>query len=116
MWTAQVRATDADKGLNAQLVYSLHSAAAGSEVLQLFGVHLASGTLFLQQPALSLGTYSQTILLNLMVCNKLPKEIILSANILSDKPHKAKIKYYHVLFPNKDLDMLSNIIINEIQL
>lgn len=55
--TAQVRATDSDKGLNAQLVYSLHTAAAaGSEVLQLFGVHLASGTLFLQQPALSLGT------------------------------------------------------------
>lgn len=91
VWTAQVRATDADKGLNAQVVYSLHSAAAaGSEVLQLFGVHLASGTLFLQQPALSLGTYSQTILLKLMVCNKLPKEIFLLENILSDKLHKAQ--------------------------
>lgn len=95
MWTAQVRATDADKGLNAQLVYSIHSAAAaaeGSEVLQLFGVHLASGTLFLQQPALSLGTYSQTILLKLMVCNKLPKEIFLLANILSDKLYKAQTR------------------------
>lgn len=63
MFTKQVRATDADKGLNGQLVYSLHAGAGAgagrNEVYQLFGVHLASGTLYMQQSALTLGKSNQ---------------------------------------------------------
>ncbi|KAG8280049.1 hypothetical protein J6590_090775 [Homalodisca vitripennis] len=49
----KVRATDADKGPAAQVTYTLQS-PQDSETHQLFSVHPVSGTLYLQQPVLSL--------------------------------------------------------------